>query len=113
MSVAYTCRGGVGLLTQPFVTPSDWEWDRAEFGNPPEPYQAGFGPGEETWLGIRRGSYFTSMAQNAWAIAVPLWLFVVISLIPAALVVLYTVAKRVTRRRRGRGFEVAGGPATA
>ena len=34
MSVGYTCRGGIAVLTQPFVTPPEWEWDHADFGSP-------------------------------------------------------------------------------
>jgi hypothetical protein len=105
-SVAYTCRGGVVLLTQPFARPTEWEWDRAEFGNEPEPFQAGLGPGEEIGLGIRHDSYFTSMANNAWAVAVPIRLFVVASALPAVALLLGALLKRIVRPRRGRGFEL-------
>ncbi|MFI5380141.1 MAG: hypothetical protein ACHRHE_12650 [Tepidisphaerales bacterium] len=104
-SVAGTCRGGVILLTQPFATPSPWQWHRAKFGDPPQPFQAAFGPGEPTWFGIRHGSYFTSMAHNAYAIVIPMWLFVAASSLPAAGILLFTHGPKLIAHPRGRGFE--------
>ncbi|MGA2501677.1 MAG: hypothetical protein ABSH20_28385 [Tepidisphaeraceae bacterium] len=105
VTLAYTCRGGIVLLTQPDVTQCPWRWERFEFGHEPEPFEAAFGSGECTWFGIRRGSYFTSMAHNAYAIAIPMWLFVAACTLPAAAILLLARGTKLIARRRGRGFE--------
>lgn len=83
-----TCKGGVFILTQPYATPSEWEYVSLQSGTPPLPYCAGFGPGQSLGLGIRYGLYFTSTAHNAWAVAVPFWLLIVTSSLPAVIVLL-------------------------
>ena len=110
-SVVYTCDGGVAILTQPYATPSSWEWIGTRFGDAAKPYQPGFGPGTPTWFGSRYGSYFTSMKYNAWALAVPLWLLSVLAAAPVGLILL--LAKIVRLRPRGQGFPVVGHSATA
>jgi hypothetical protein len=91
-SYLVTCRGGVFLFTQPFASPTSWEWDRLQLGNSAEPYQAA--QGTRYIFDIRFGSYFTSMKYNAWCVAVPLWTLIILFALPALTRVLWPLARR-------------------
>lgn len=100
-----TTRGGLLIVNQPHRYRLEWQLISTKFGDPPSPYAFEV-PGETTWFDIRVDELFSSNADPASLLLLPIWLFVVASAAPFVLVVFTSIVSRRRRRRRSRGFDV-------